>query len=99
MLLSVPPLSYVNRDDLDLSSVGDTAAAQELELADDVDGYLDYPLKQTKFQNVNSLLLFVTEAVDGGQSGVQHIHLKGVSTKVTRQHTSTLDERARSLCS
>lgn len=83
-------LSYVNRDDLDLSSVHDTAAAQELELVDDMDGYLDYPLKQSKFQNVNSLLLFVTEAVGEGQSGIQHVNLKGVSTKV--RHDSAFSE-------
>ena len=82
----------MNRDDLDLSSVHDTAAAQELELVDDVDGYLDYPLKQSKFQNVNSLLLFVTEAVGEGQSGIQHVNLKGVSTKV--RHDSAFSERA-----
>ena len=91
-LFAAASLSYVNRDDLDLSSVHDTAAAQELDLVDAVDGYLDYPLKQSKFQNVNSLLLFVTEAVGEGQSGIQHVNLKGVSTKV--RHDSAFSERA-----
>ena len=36
---------FVNREDLDLSSVGDTQPAQELNLAADPDARLDYPLK------------------------------------------------------
>ena len=72
----------MNRDDLDLSSVQDTTCAQEIELAEDVDGYVDYPLKLNKFQNVSSLLIYVPESVTGGQSGFQFIHMKGITTQV-----------------
>jgi hypothetical protein len=84
LLLAVPcyVVSYVNRDDLDLSSVHDTVAAQEIELSEDTEGYVDYPLKLNKFQNVSSLLICVTESVTGGQSGIQYINLKGISTQV-----------------
>jgi len=80
--------SFVNRDDLDLSSVHDAAATQELELAEDTEGYLDYPLKAAKFQNVSSLQIFVPESVSGGQSGIQFINLKGVATQVRAQQVS-----------
>lgn len=80
--LALPLLSFVNRDDLDLSSVHDVSCAQELELAEDPDGFVDYPLKQNKFQNVSTLLLFVTESVGGEQSGIQWINVKGVATQV-----------------
>ena len=76
---------FVNRDDLDLASVADVAAAQELELAEDSTGFLDYILKQNKFQNVSSLTLHVTEAVGGAQSAIQLVHLKGTSAGV-RSH-------------
>ena len=41
---------FVNRDDLDLSSVGDTQPAQEINLAADPEARLDYPLKSANTQ-------------------------------------------------
>jgi len=76
---------FVNRDDLDLSNVQDAAPAQEIEsVAEDGEGWLDYPLKQNKFQNVSTLLVHVPEAVGGEQSGIQFLHLKGTATSNRR---------------
>ena len=83
---------FVNRDDLDLSSAPDAACAQEVQLNDDTEGWLDYPLKQAKFQNVSSLQLLVTEAVGGGQSGIQFLHLKGAATDNKRQIVNVVYE-------
>jgi len=85
---------FVNRDDLDLSGINDVSPAQELELAPDTGGYIDYPLKVVRFQNVHTLIIHVTEAVggEGEQSGIQFLQLKGTSTQNKREIVNVVYE-------
>lgn len=86
---------FVNRPDIDLASVSDAGApAQEIELVEDTEGYIDWPLKANKFQNVSSLSIHIPGSVggEGAQSGIQFLHFKGVSTNHRREVVNVVYE-------
>ncbi len=55
-------------------------------------GFLDYPLKQTKFQHVSSLCIYVPESMSGDASGIHFLHLKGVATQNKREVVNVVYE-------
>ena len=50
---------FKNREDIDFSNADDVKAEQEFELVEDVNGTIDYSVKQVKFNNVTSLTMYV----------------------------------------
>lgn len=79
------PLSFMNRDDIDFSNCGELPAAQELELVANAasmgdGGGIDYPLKVSKFQNVDSLTIFFSENEGSDVTSVSYVGFKGEVT-------------------
>lgn len=72
---------YVNRDDIDFTTLDDTPPVQTLALSVDADAALAYPLRVARFANASSITL-VFRGVHGGgdQSALRFIGLKGVAT-------------------
>jgi hypothetical protein len=75
---------FINRDDLDLGSVRDMTPAQVVTLAPDVDGSIDQPVKQSKFQNVTSLFMHIKGTPEQTKLHIDWLHLKGVNTGARR---------------
>jgi len=80
-----PPRSFINRDDVDFSNCRELPAVQELELVADAasmgdGGGIDYPLKVSKFQNVDSLTIFFSEIGGGDVTSVSYVGFKGEVT-------------------
>ncbi|EQC31007.1 hypothetical protein SDRG_11194, partial [Saprolegnia diclina VS20] len=72
---------FVNREDIDFTNATELPATQKLELVEDYDANIDYPLSLRKFQGISSLSLFFENSVDGDQTRVYYIGLKGESKK------------------
>lgn len=80
-----PPRRFINRDDVDFSNCRELPAVQELELVADAasmgdGGGIDYPLKVSKFQNVDSLTIFFRENGGGDVTSVSYVGFKGEVT-------------------
>ena len=71
-------------------------AVQELNLAEDVEGVIDYPLKANKFHNVSSLALHFPSNVHPDSpdvfTAVQWLHLKGTTTGHRREAVNVVYE-------
>lgn len=83
---------FANRDDLDFTNVRDTECVQELELAEDFHGSVEYPLKVTKLQNVTSLSLYFSENFGGDYTEIVYIGLRGTGSKYQRKAVQTVYE-------
>eukprot|EP00899_Mesostigma_viride_P015638 jgi/Mesvir1/24075/Mv10797-RA.1 len=82
---------FINREDLDLSSAGDTAPVQEIELAEDSQGQLEYPTRYAKFQGVGNVTLHFPSNVGGvDQTCIHYIGFKGESTQMRRDAVATV---------
>lgn len=85
ILLFFLPRRFINRDDVDFSNCRELPAVQELELVADAasmgdGGGIDYPLKVSKFQNVDSLTIFFSENGGGDVTSVSYVGFKGEVT-------------------
>ncbi|OQR87671.1 hypothetical protein ACHHYP_08173 [Achlya hypogyna] len=72
---------FTNREDIDFSNASELPAVQKLDLVEDYDATIDYPLQLRKFQGISSLTLFFENSVDGDQTRIYYIGLKGESKK------------------
>jgi hypothetical protein len=75
----------MNRDDVDFVNCRELPAAQELELVANAasmgdGGGIDYPLKVSKFQNVDSLTIFFSENGGHDVTSVSYVGFKGEVT-------------------
>lgn len=75
---------WINRDDLDMSSVNETPPLQTFHLNEDTTAALDYPTKLSKFQNVSSLVMHFKGSDGGEKVLVQYIGLKGENTQARK---------------
>lgn len=75
---------FVNRDDVDFSSAADMPAAQDVELLEDLEAQhaADYPLKQHKFNGVESVTVFVADSFGGDASRISFLGFKGSGTGI-----------------
>jgi hypothetical protein len=75
---------FVNRDDVDFSSAADMLAAQDVELLEELEAQYaaDYPLKQHKFNGVESVTLFVADSFGGDSSRISFLGFKGSCTGI-----------------
>eukprot|EP00624_Nannochloropsis_granulata_P000262 evm.model.NODE_10932_length_14799_cov_18.808027.4 len=76
---------FMNRDDVDFVNCRELPAAQELELVANAasmgdGGGIDYPLKVSKFQNVDSLTIFFSENGGHDVTSVSYVGFKGEVT-------------------
>ncbi|KAF0685662.1 Aste57867_22498 [Aphanomyces stellatus] len=72
---------FTNREDIDFSNASELPPLQKLELVEDFDAHIDYPLHLRKFQGISSLILFFENSTGGDQTRIYYIGLKGESKK------------------
>lgn len=83
---------YINRDDLDFSSVNDVEPTQSLDLVEDFHGAIQHPLRAAKFINVTHLSLFFPASLYAGRTRIHWIGLWGQGSEGKRQAVVTVYE-------
>eukprot|EP00434_Breviolum_minutum_P024196 symbB.v1.2.021363.t1/scaffold1842.1/size99098/3 len=83
---------YINREDLDFTSVHDVEATQEVDLVEDFHGALQLPLRAAKFLSVTHLCLYFPESLGGDKTRIHWIGLWGVGSEHKRQAVVTIYE-------
>ncbi len=87
----------MNREDIDFSSVADSKSyAQEISLAEDTNGSIEYPVKAVKFQNVSSITFYFPKTAGGDdtQMAITYLGLKGEATHNKRAAVTFVYESA-----
>lgn len=67
----------MNREDIDFTNAHDLPGAQKLDLVEDFQAEVFYPLQARKFQSISTLTLFVSDNFDGDRTRFYYIGLKG----------------------
>ncbi|KJE95628.1 hypothetical protein CAOG_06062 [Capsaspora owczarzaki ATCC 30864] len=68
---------FVNRPELDFSSAGDATPTQQIDLAHDRTGALEYPTRIAKFQGVRHLTMFFSDNFGDDVTRLHFIGLRG----------------------
>ncbi|ELR13777.1 thioredoxin family Trp26 family protein [Acanthamoeba castellanii str. Neff] len=89
--------AWINREDIDFSSVDDVAPTQEWELSENPQGEIEYPTRITKFQNVTSLTLYIPENFGAERTIISYIGLKGEFKTLSRKAVNVTYESAAQL--
>mmetsp|Transcript_62776 Transcript_62776/g.149794 ORF Transcript_62776/g.149794 Transcript_62776/m.149794 type:complete len:207 (-) Transcript_62776:90-710(-) len=83
---------HANREELDFSTVGDAQPQQELELAEDFHGAIQYPVRAGRFSNITHLSLYFPTSIGEEQTRIHWIGLWGVGSSHKRQAVVTVYE-------
>ncbi|CAJ1439426.1 unnamed protein product [Effrenium voratum] len=83
---------YINRDDLDFTTVGDVESTQDVDLVEDFHGAIQFPLRAAKFLSVTSVCLYFPQSFGGERTRIHWIGLWGVGTDHKRQAVMTVYE-------
>jgi hypothetical protein len=83
---------FRNRDDIDLDNCEDVKPDQEFDVAYDRDGTHDYLVRASKFQNVNTLVIYFPGNHGAENTRVNYIGIKGESTTYKRAVVETVYE-------
>jgi len=76
---------FINRDDLDLSDIGDATPEQEFNLAEDPNGDIQYSTRVHKFQGVSTLLMHFPASRRGDHTRIEYVELRGLGTQNRRE--------------
>lgn len=68
---------YINRDDLDFSTVSSLPPVQEWDLQDNTAGVIEYPTQVAKFNGVHSIDLHIPSCFSGDMTEVHFVGFKG----------------------
>jgi hypothetical protein len=85
---------FRNRDDIDLDNCEDVKPDQDFEVAYDKNGTFDYMLRASKFQNVNTLVIYFPANHGAENTRVNYIGIKGESTTYKRAVVEAVYESA-----
>mmetsp|Transcript_10220 Transcript_10220/g.25926 ORF Transcript_10220/g.25926 Transcript_10220/m.25926 type:complete len:208 (-) Transcript_10220:197-820(-) len=88
---------FVNREDIDFTNVSDTPAVQEWELAENINGNLEYQTRFTKFQSVSTLTMYFPESFSGDSTMLHFIGFKGEHTGYERDKVCSFVYEAKPL--
>mmetsp|Transcript_21993 Transcript_21993/g.50846 ORF Transcript_21993/g.50846 Transcript_21993/m.50846 type:complete len:206 (-) Transcript_21993:81-698(-) len=83
---------YINREDLDFTSVADTEPTQDVELAEDFHGAIQFPLRAAKFLSVTQVCLYFPQSFGGERTRIHWIGLWGTGSEHKRQAVVTVYE-------
>lgn len=83
---------YINKEELDFTSVNDMDATQEVDLVEDFHGALQLPLRAAKFLSVTHLCLYFPQSLGGDRTRIHWIGLWGVGSEHKRQAVVTIYE-------
>ncbi|KAG2663466.1 hypothetical protein I3760_16G030700 [Carya illinoinensis] len=82
--------AFINRDGIDFSDAQSMQAIQEWDLAENLQGVLEYQTRYSKFQSVASITLHFPENFGGDTTQIQYIGLKGEATQLRRDVVATI---------
>ncbi|GMH10782.1 hypothetical protein Nepgr_012623 [Nepenthes gracilis] len=82
--------AFINRDGIDFSDAQIMQPIQEWELAENLQGVLEYQTRYSRFQGVGSLTLHFPENFGADTTQIHYIGLKGEATQLKRDVVATV---------
>ncbi|XP_006355323.1 PITH domain-containing protein 1 isoform X2 [Solanum tuberosum] len=76
--------AFVNRDGIDFSDAQSMQAIQEWDLAENLQGVLEYQTRYSRFQSVGNITLHFPDNFGADTTRIQYIGLKGEATQMKR---------------
>ncbi|KAH7424715.1 hypothetical protein KP509_11G020900 [Ceratopteris richardii] len=76
--------AFLNRQDIDFSTAAEMNPVQEWELAENLQGTLEYQTRYARFQSVATLILHFPENFGADGTWISFIGLKGEATQLKR---------------
>ncbi|KAM7276935.1 hypothetical protein ACFE04_018801 [Oxalis oulophora] len=81
---------FINREGIDFSDAQGMQAVQEWDLAENLQGVLEYQTRYSKFQSVGSITLHFPENFGGDTTQIKYIGFKGEATQLKRDVVATI---------
>ncbi|XP_057813482.1 uncharacterized protein LOC131027440 isoform X1 [Cryptomeria japonica] len=82
--------AFINREGIDFSDAQEITPVQEWELAENVNGELEYQTKYSRFQGVANLTLHFPENFGAETTQIYYIGLRGEATQMKRDVVATI---------
>ncbi|KAJ6815960.1 PITH domain-containing protein 1 [Iris pallida] len=82
--------AFINREGIDFSDAQNMQPIQEWELAENLQGVLEYQTRYAKFQSVGNLTLHFPDNFGGETTQIYYIGLKGEATQLRRDVVATI---------
>ncbi|KAK1285273.1 hypothetical protein QJS10_CPB20g00493 [Acorus calamus] len=82
--------AFINRDGIDFSDAQSMQPVQEWELAENLQGVLEYQTRYSKFQSVGNLTLHFPENFGAETTQIYYIGLRGEATQLKRDVVATI---------
>ncbi|KAI3834646.1 hypothetical protein MKX03_005986 [Papaver bracteatum] len=82
--------AFINREGIDFSDAQGMQPVQEWDLAENLQGILEYQTRYSRFQSVGSLTLHFPENFDADTTQIHYIGLKGEATQLKRDVIATI---------
>ncbi|XP_059274943.1 uncharacterized protein LOC132635877 [Lycium barbarum] len=76
--------AFVNRDGIDFSDAQSMQAVQEWDLAENLQGVLEYQTRYSRFQSVGNITLHFPDNFGADTTQIHYIGLKGEATQLKR---------------
>ncbi|KGN62400.1 PITH domain-containing protein 1 [Cucumis sativus] len=81
---------FINREGIDFSDAQSMQAVQEWDLAENLQGVLEYQTRYSKFQGVGNITLHFPDNYGGDTTQIHYIGLKGEATQLKRDVVATI---------
>ncbi|XP_038884105.1 PITH domain-containing protein 1 isoform X1 [Benincasa hispida] len=82
--------AFINREGIDFSDAQSMQAVQEWDLAENLQGVLEYQTRYSKFQGVANITLHFPDNYGGDSTQIHYIGLKGEATQLKRDVVATI---------
>ncbi|XP_075486710.1 uncharacterized protein LOC142526299 isoform X3 [Primulina tabacum] len=82
--------AFINRDGIDFSDAQNMQPVQEWDLAENLQGILEYQTRYSRFQSVGNITLHFSENFGGHTTQIRYIGLKGEATQLRRDVVATI---------
>nr|ABK26072.1 unknown [Picea sitchensis] len=82
--------AFINRDSIDFSDAQEITPVQEWELAENVQGELEYQTKYSRFQGVANLTLHFPENFGAETTQIYYIGLRGEASQIKRDTVANI---------
>lgn len=82
--------AFINRDGIDFTDAQSMQAVQEWELAENLQGVLEYQTRYSRFQGVGNLTLHFSDNFGADTTQILYIGLKGEATQLKRDVVATI---------
>ncbi|MCL7047864.1 hypothetical protein MKW94_028389 [Papaver nudicaule] len=82
--------AFINREGIDFSDAQGMQPVQEWDLAENLQGVLEYQTRYSRFQSVGSLTLHFPENFNADTTQIHYIGLKGEATQLKRDVIATI---------